>query len=204
MKTHLGIALVLLTLPAAPLTAAPFTYYTSLSGPAEAPPNASPGTGWGFVTIDSEANTMRVQAIFSGLIGLVSVAHIHVINGPNDGNTSDTAGPVATRTPTFLGFPSGVTAGNYDATFDTLDASTYNNPSWINGSAALNPNLTPVEAAELELFEGIREGRAYLNIHSNVFPGGEIRGFLQPVPEPGTAWLALGALALAGLRKLRR
>ena len=38
------------------------------SGPAESPPNASPGIGIGIITIDDVANTMRVQVGFSGLV----------------------------------------------------------------------------------------------------------------------------------------
>ena len=43
----------------------------------------------------------------------------------------------------------------------------------------------------------------YINIHSTVFPGGEIRG--QVIPEPGTLLLAgLGLIGLAARRQLRR
>ena len=44
-------------------------------------------------------------------------------------------------------------------------------------------------------------GNIYMNIHSSAFPGGEIRGFLTPVPEPATtaaiAGGVLGAFAIA-------
>ncbi|MDQ3277168.1 MAG: CHRD domain-containing protein, partial [Bacteroidota bacterium] len=43
------------------------TYYTTLSGPAEAPPNNSPGTGKAVLTI--AGNTMTIQVTFSGLLG---------------------------------------------------------------------------------------------------------------------------------------
>jgi hypothetical protein len=87
--------------------------------------------------------------------------------------------------------------------FNSLDAATYNNPSWISASAALNPSLTPVQAAELELFNGITSGRAYLNIHTTQFPNGEIRGFLEPVPEPATITGVAAALGLALLARRR-
>ncbi|HEU4859393.1 MAG TPA: CHRD domain-containing protein, partial [Chitinophagaceae bacterium] len=52
-------------------------YWVSLTGPAEVPPNNSPGTGKATITIDAAANTMRVQTTFSGLLAGVTAAHIH-------------------------------------------------------------------------------------------------------------------------------
>ena len=146
-------------------------YWVSLSGPAEVPANNSPGTGKATITIDAVANTMRVQVTFSGLVAGVTASHIHSATAvPGSG----TAG-VATTLPTFAGFPSGVTAGTYDQTFNMLLASSYN-PSFVTANGG-----TPA-SAWTALRAGISAGRAYLNIHSTTFPGGEIRGFLNPCP----------------------
>lgn len=186
----LGLVLVLSSLAASPALAAPIVFAGNLSGPAEEPPNASPGTGTAAVTIDPEAHTMRVEAAFADLLAVTTAAHIHVINGPGDLNLADTVGPVATAVPFFPGFPIGVTAGDYDQTFDTLAAGTYN-PSFITNSGGTTA------LAEAELFEALFEGRAYFNIHSIQFPGGEIRGFLaQQVPAPASAGLLAAAVGL--------
>ena len=146
-------------------------YWASLSGPAEAPPNNSPGTGTGLITIDAVANTMRVQATFSGLLAGVTASHIHA---PTAVAGTGTAG-VATTLPTFPGFPSGVTAGTYDQTFNMLLSSSYN-PSYVTNNGG-----TPATAFAA-LRAAISAGKAYLNIHSSMFPGGEIRGFLNLCP----------------------
>ncbi len=83
---------------------------------------------------------------------------------------------VATPTPTFPGFPGGVTSGLYNSpVFDLTLAS----------SCRAGFITTTVSAAEAMLIAGIAAGNAYLNIHSTNFPGGEIRGFLAEAPEPG-------------------
>jgi len=147
-------------------------YWVSLSGPAEAPPNNSPGTGKALITIDAVANTMRVQTTFSGLVAGVTASHIHA---PTAVAGTGTAG-VATTLPTFPGFPSGVTAGTYDQTFNMLLASSYN-PSYVTNNGGTTAS------AFAALRAAISAGKAYLNIHSTTFPGGEIRGFLNLCPS---------------------
>jgi hypothetical protein len=49
----------------------------------------------------------------------------------------------------------------------------------------------------------ILSGHAYINFHTNQFPGGEIRGTLVAVPEPGTLALLEG-IGVCGLSLLTR
>lgn len=162
------------------------SYAASLSGPAQLPPNPSPATGWAEVDVDDLAHTLHVRVNFSGLLGTTTAAHIHAPTPvPLDGTAA-----VATTTPTFVGFPLGVTSGWYDATLDLALASSYN-PFFI---AAHEGTTAGAEAA---LLASIAGGEAYFNIHSSAFGGGEIRGFLVPFdPTPARAgtWGAIKTL----------
>lgn len=177
-------------LVASPASGSILAYDAILSGPGEAPPNASPGTGFGLIVIDNILNTMTVDISFTGLTGTTTASHIHCCIDP-PGATG-----VATTTPTFAGFPLGVSSGTYHAVLDLTNASSWN-PAYISANGG-----TPL-TAEAALLAGIAAGQAYLNIHSApTFGGGEIRGFLAPVPEPSTFAMA-GLLVAAGIAARR-
>ncbi|MDP1645932.1 MAG: CHRD domain-containing protein [Thiobacillus sp.] len=191
MKNRLQVLMAVALLGAGSVQAMPMVYTASLTGSAENPPNASPGTGFAYVEYDAPTHQLRVKVDFENLIGTTTAAHIHCcVDAP--GNIG-----VATTTPTFSGFPAGVTSGSYDQTFDlTLPASF--NAAFItaNGSVA---------GAEAALATGLDAGRAYFNIHTTFRPGGEIRGFLAAVPEPATLpLLGLGVVSLLAVRRKRR
>jgi hypothetical protein len=170
-----------------------FQYEAFLDGPSESPPNASPATGMALVNYDNVAHTLYLDVTFSGLLGTTTAAHIHA---PTATPGTGTAG-VATTTPYFAGFPIGVTSGTYMNTLDLTQSSSYN-PSYITANGG-----TPA-SAELALTTAIADGEAYLNIHTTVFGGGEIRGFLTLVPEPsslGLLGIGGGVLACFGRRR---
>ncbi len=80
----------------------------------------------------------------------------------------------------FTGFPA-VATGNYSKLFTLSDA------------------------AFDTLLAGVQAGKAYVNIHTpGAFQAGEIRGFLAPVPEPGTYALMLAGLGVLGWAAKRR
>jgi hypothetical protein len=171
--------------------AAPIFYVATLNGPNEDPPTTSPGTGFAEVDFDPVTNLLHVNVTFSGLETPSTAAHIH---SPTPAPLTGTAG-VATVMPAFPGFPLGATSGSDDATLDMTQASSYN-PAYV----AMFPGSgqAQVLAAEADLARSLAAGTAYFNIHTTMFPGGAIRGFLTPaVPEPASlVMLGTGVLGI--------
>ena len=166
-------------------------YKTTLAGTNENPANASPGTGQATLTFDTAAHTMTLSVTFQDLTAPTVAAHIHCCAAP------PTNAGVATTTPSFIGFPIGVTSGNYLNVFDLTQLSSYNTP-FVNGSGGT------AATAEAALFAGLNSGQAYLNLHTTAFPGGEIRGHFAAVPEPGTWALMITGFGLVGAAARRR
>ena len=143
------------------------------------------GTGSATATFDDVSNVFTFSAVFSGLSGVTTQAHFHCCTAvPFLGIAG-----VAVNSPT-LPIPLGVSAGSFGASLDLDDASNFN-PAFITESSG-NLGL-----AIARFKAGLDNGQTYLNIHTNTFRGGEIRGFMR-VPEPASAALALVALAALG------
>jgi hypothetical protein len=185
------LALVALGALAAPQAEAAVIHYTSVLGPEVA---LATGTGLVDLYLNDVAHTLQVSASFSGLSGNTTVAHIHCCTAlPGTGTAA-----VAVTPGTLPGFPVGVMAGTYAVTLDLTLTGTYT-------AAFLTASGGTAAGAEAALAANLALGRAYFNVHTSTFPGGEIRGFPK-VPEPMTMsllGLGLGAAAVARRRQAR-
>jgi hypothetical protein len=146
--TAWAAAALILAIVSAPMAAGAATTFTAtLTGAQETPPNASPATGTGTVTLNDAQTTITVSLSFAGLVGASTAAHIH--------------GPAAPGVPAPVIFPLTIPLG---VTTGSVTGATF--------------AVTPAQVADL------RAGLWYFNVHSTVFPGGEIRGQILDTTAP--------------------
>ena len=160
-------------------------------------PEASGATGTGslFMAYDDDANTLAINATWSGLSGTTSTAHIHCCTAL--ANTG-TAGVALAQGGILPGFPLGASGGSYVRLIDLAATTSY-------GAAFLTASGGTSALAEARLFSNLASGNAYFNIHSTTFGGGEIRAFVTAVPEPSTyASMLLGLVVLGAWMRRRR
>lgn len=158
------------------------TFTFPLSGDQEVPPNESSASGSATLIYDSTAQTYDLDVVVSGigLDDLLSVGPnstpIHIHNAPAGAN-----GGIVLDVGFF---------GSFMEDGDDIRLMIEDTP--LGGTqGAVMSDTSDNEAA---LFAG----ELYLNIHTESFPSGEIRGQVVPAPAAGAL------LALAGLGAARR
>jgi hypothetical protein len=128
-------------------------------------PVSSVATGEFEATIDDEARTIHYTLSYSGLEGDVRQSHIHFGQRSVNGGISiwlceTAANPRPVGSPDVPDCPQ---SGTVDFT--------------VGATHVVGPAAQGIAAEEFEeIVAAIRAGRAYANVHSSKFPGGEIRG----------------------------
>ena len=187
-KVLTALALAAATAALAPAAQGADIYRAVSSGPAESPPNGSPGAS--IATFEVDGMLMRAEVPFRDLLAGTTDAHIHCC-------TTEAFTGVAPVAIPLVGFPLMTTAGDYSHTFDLGDPAVYD-PAFLASFGG-----TPSSAMSA-LVDAINANQAYLNIHTSQYPNGEIRGFMvaAPIPEPATwGMLGVGLLGLAAMSR---
>jgi hypothetical protein len=135
-------------------------FMADLKGSVQVPPNQAVGTGTATASYDSTTKRLSWKGSYTGLSGPPTAAHIH---GPAAAGTnarlvvwvSDNVGQCA----------QGACKSNHDTTAHIL-------PNPFEGTATLT------EAQANDLMAGLY----YLNIHTDAYPAGELRGQLIKIP----------------------
>lgn len=181
-KTFLSLAAAAMLVGAPSAHAVVYTFNAALNGASEAVPNISAGVGAATLWYDDKGTLVTTDDdfIFSLFaIGLSgAVTGSHIHNAP-----VGSAGPIIQHLNAANGFfvfplPGGVSIG---------------------GASIPAPSLT---------FLGtLTAGLGYVNVHTALFPGGEVRGQLiqvTAVPEPSTYAMLLAGIAALGFVARRR
>jgi hypothetical protein len=135
----------------------------TLVGYEEVPSSLStPGRGRFRAVIDEDAQTIRYRLSYSGLEAPVIQAHIHFGQRHTVGGVSVFLCTNAGNGP--MGTPACPT-GDGEVTGE------------LTAASVVGPAAQGIAAGEFaELIAAIRTGNAYANVHSQLYPAGEIRG----------------------------
>lgn len=173
------------------LAAATYSFTSILSGDQEVPPVSTTSSGSAALSVDSTTQTLSfnlnvvgisLDGLFDALVA-APVGPVHLHNAAAGSN-----GPIVV--------PFAFDPATYQDTSDGFSLAVtdfaYSDAVAISGSAV----------SFADFVAGLRAEDYYINVHSDAFNSGELRGQLAPIPVPAAGFLMLGSLA--GFAALRR
>ncbi len=147
------------------------TFTAKLRGLAEVPPVATAATGSFSATLSADGTTLTYHVTYSNLNAQVLFSHIHF------GFPKEAAGVMVFLCGPAAGASGGPPTGipSPPACPDTLSGTVTGSVAAANVVGPNNQGLTP-GADFAKVVKALREGAAYVNVHSSRSPAGEIRG----------------------------
>ena len=147
------------------------TFKARLRGLGEDPPVASQATGSFVGTLSADGTTLTYTLTYNNLNAQVLFSHIHF------GFTKEVGGVMVFLCGPAAGAPGGPPAGfpNPPACPDTTSGTVTGSVTAANVVGPNNQGITPASDF-VKVVQALREGAAYVNVHSTRSPGGEIRG----------------------------
>jgi hypothetical protein len=185
------VALWLGTLAAAPARAHEYLFEVQLADVA-----GGQGTGSASALLDLDLVTLDLDGSFTGLSGPATEIRIHCCTSAGGTGTAEAATAVANP----AGFPVGAVSGPFSMAFDLTTGDSYTSSFMAISGGTVSDALNA-------LVFGLQDGKAYVVVATTANPGGELSGFLAPIPEPSAAMLllvGLVGLVLVGATARRR
>ncbi|CAN5329078.1 hypothetical protein BH11PSE10_BH11PSE10_20050 [soil metagenome] len=174
-------AAALLALPLA-AQATVYQFNASLNGAQQVPVNAATGTGVATLSYNDFGTLSTADDTFNFSLGVFGL--------------TGTATGAHIHAAALAGFNAGVVVDLGAAPFAALNG---------GGTLLIGGNNVPV--VDTSLLSNLQASKAYVNVHTALNPGGEIRGQLiqvAAVPEPSTYAMLAAGLGLVGFVARRR
>ena len=150
------------------------TFRARLRGLSEVPPVATQATGSFTATLSSDGSMLSYTVTYNDLNAQVLFSHIH-FGFPKE----------ATGIMVFLCGPAAGAAGGPPAGFPNPPACPDTTSGTVSGTVTaanvIGPNSQGITPGTdfAKVVQAMREGAAYVNVHSSRSPSGEIRGQVQ-------------------------
>lgn len=162
--------------------------------------STSTATGFATIVFDTSARTITTDESWVGLTGPTDRSHLH--DGPPGALSSDIFFHEVMFNSNSVSNSGSPSVDCFAGTGACRDAT-----GFVDDVFAMplpgDPSCSVYDNCDFaDLLSRAENQGLYIDIHTELYPGGEIRGELRPVPEPST-WLLLGS-SLAWLAYWRR